>query len=227
MQCWICGDEATTGEHMAKASDLRSMFGKISASAPLYMHTPTKRNQPVNGIKSDKLKYKFRLCPRCNNERTQPHDQAWEALSGYLRSRQPPIRPGLTVRLTPVFPGSVNRSMLNVHLFFLKLFGCLIAENSVPLTLAEFSACILKSEAHPRVHIAFWAHNERRHLRYMAQSEMQVAELGGQVAFASWFYYVGPLAINVMYAEPSERRQGLIHSWHPKNTTKLLHIRGQ
>ena len=54
MKCWICGDDANSGEHMIKASDLKSLFGHVTQMAPLYFHTDEKRNQPVAGIKSDK-----------------------------------------------------------------------------------------------------------------------------------------------------------------------------
>ena len=226
MKCWICGDEASSGEHMTKASDLRSLFGRVSQRTPLFLHTPEKRNQAVPGVKSDKLKFKPLLCAPCNNERTQPHDHAWTALSKYLRERQPPIRSGTVVRLAPVFPGSIHQSMLNVHLYFLKLFGCLVVEHSVPLDISEFSTSILQGSAHPKVYLAFWAVADRRSHRYAGQSEVQTDQLDGGIAFASWFYEVGPLSVNVIYAEPNERRRGLIHAWHPSNTTKLVRIVG-
>lgn len=224
MKCWICGDEATSGEHMTKASDLRSLFGHVSHRAPLFMHTSERRSQAIPGVKSNKLKFKALLCTRCNNERTQPHDLAWEALSQYLRDRRPPIRPGAIVRLAPVFPGSVHRSMLNVHLYFLKLLGCLVVEHSIPIDIGALSTSILEGRAHPNVYLAFRAITDRRFHRHAGQSEVQTAQLHGRVAFASWFYEVGPLSVNVMYAEPNEHRKGLVNAWHPSSITKLIRI---
>ena len=155
MKCWICGDDANSGEHMIKASDLKSLFGHVTQMAPLYFHTDEKRNQPVAGIKSDKLKYSALICTHCNNERKQPHDRAWEKLSNYLRTRQPPIRPGDLVRLDRLFPGNVGQSMLGVHLFFLKLFGCLIVEHSIRLDIGPVSQSILSGKPHPNVWLAF------------------------------------------------------------------------
>lgn len=224
MKCWICGDEATTGEHMTKASDLRSMFGPVTQRAPLFFHTDERRNLPVPGINSAKLKFTSLLCARCNNDRTQPHDRAWAALSQYLRGRVPPIRPGTVVRLAPVFPGCVRASMLDVHLYFLKLFGCLIAEHSVPLDLAEFAQAILRGEAHPRVHIAFAVCDEFP-VRAAGMTQIEARELQGAIRFASWHYYLGRLSANVMYADPRERRHGLVDSWHPSTVSKLIHIK--
>ena len=37
MKCWICdAEEAATREHLAKASDLRALFGKPSQLAPFF-----------------------------------------------------------------------------------------------------------------------------------------------------------------------------------------------
>ena len=211
---------------MTKASDLRSMFGPISQSAPLYMHTPLKRNLSVAGIKSDKLKFKALLCARCNNERTQPHDQAWERLSRYLHERQPPVRPGAVVNLAKAFPGKVRQSMLFVHLYFVKLFGCLIVEHSVPLDIAPFSAAILQSRAHANVHLSVWALTDVGAHKFAGHTPIETAQLGSRVAFATWLYYVGTIAVNVMYAEPGEHRHGLLTAWHPSRVTKLLRVCG-
>ncbi len=51
MKCWICGEEAKTGEHLTKASDLKSQFGDVSQKKPLYMHTEGKVNVKINSIK--------------------------------------------------------------------------------------------------------------------------------------------------------------------------------
>lgn len=227
MKCWICGDDANSGEHLIKASDLKSLFGHVTQKAPLYFHIDERRNQPVAGIKSDKLKYSALICARCNNERTQPHDRAWEKLSNYMRTRQPPIRPGDLVRLDRPFPGKVGQSMLSVHLFFLKLFGCLIVEHSIPMDIGPFSESILRGEPHPNVWIAFWTGIHHPSIKHVGCSQVETAQLGGRIPYATWFYVVDRLAVNVMYAEPTERRKGLVHAWHPSSVGKRVRIVGQ
>jgi hypothetical protein len=227
MKCWICEDVATTGEHMIKASDLKSMFGHVSQNAPLYIHNPIQRNLPVPGIKSNKLKFKNLLCARCNNQRTQQHDQAWEKLSNYLRKRLPPLRSGSTINLAKVFPGQVRESILNVHLYFVKLFGCMVAEHSVPLDLAPFSAAILQGHAHPNVHLSIWALSDSDAHKFAGQTPIETVQLHGQIVFATWLYYVGTIAVNVIYAVPGERRRGLLKAWHPSRVSKVLHLGGR
>lgn len=227
MKCWICGDNANSGEHLIKASDLKLLFGRVTQKAPLYFHTDLQRNQAVGGIKSDKLKYRALLCARCNNERTQPHDRAWERLSTYLLERQPPIRPGMLVRLDRVFPGSVAKSMLGVHLFFLKLFGCLIAENNIPINIEPFAQSIMQGVPHPKVWIAFGTGLHHPGIKHAGCSAVEAAILEGRIACASWFYVVDKVAVNVMYAELGEHhRKGLGHAWHPSSVGKYVHIAG-
>lgn len=227
MKCWICGDEANSGEHLIKASDLKSLFGHVTQKSLLYFHTDLNRNQPIEGIKSDKLKYRALLCARCNNERTQPHDMAWERLSTYLREQQLPIRPGMLVCLDRVFPGRVSKSMLGVHLFFLKLFGCLITENNIPIKIEQFAQSIMQGVPHPKVWLALSTGLHHPSIKYVGCSKVETAQLAGRVAYASWFYVVDKVAVNVMYAEPGEHRKGLIHAWHPSRVGKHVRIVGQ
>lgn len=210
-----------------KASDLRAVFGTgVTQKSPLYFHNSIRRNVPVGGIKSDKLKYKARICSLCNNERTQPHDRAWEKLSKYLQDREPPIRPGLVVRLDSVFPGAVRSSMLNVHLFFLKHFGCLVAEHGIPMDLQVFANSILNEVAHPSVFLAFWSGLEKPNRKEVGRTHVQAVELNGQVAFAAWLYIVDRVAVNVIYAVPGEHRKALVHAWHPSTVGKRIQIVG-
>ncbi|WP_300465593.1 hypothetical protein [Desulfobacula sp.] len=132
MKCWICGNEAKTGEHKIKASDLRALYNDVSQRNPLYLHTDQRRNQKVGSIKSGKFKFNSLICPNCNNARTAPHDNAWMKLSKFLRGRNTAMKKGDSIPLEIVFPDTLSKSMLDVHLFFVKLFGCAIVELKVP-----------------------------------------------------------------------------------------------
>ena len=218
MKCWICGNEASTGEHMTKASDLRSLFGQRSQKNPLFLHSKSNINQRVPGINSNILKSKALICAFCNNERTQPYDLAWEKLSTYLRNHQPPIRPKMKINLKSIFPGKVHRSMLFVHLFFLKLFGCHIVENSIPIDITLFSSGIINGEAHPKLYLAFEAITDQRCHKIAGRTSIQTAQINGHVSYAVWLYDVGRLSVHVIYAEPYEQRRGLQGAWHPSST---------
>lgn len=223
MKCWICEADANSGEHLVKASDIRAIFGSVSQSKPLFLHTEQRRNRSVKGIKANFLKSRARICAKCNNQLTQPHDRAWERLSRHLRSREPILRARDLIRLHKVFPGTVKRSMLGVHLYFVKAFGCQIAEHNVPIDLPPFSRALLQGIPHPNVYLGISPQVDKG-LRSTGHSDITAAKLNGHIAYAVWFYILDRLTVRVMYAEPGERRQGLVDAWHPSNVKKCIRI---
>jgi hypothetical protein len=75
------------------------------------------------------------------------------------RERQPPLKVGGLVRGNRIFPQSTRREMKNVHLFFLKLFGCMICEakangHEVPIDIAPFSNAIMSGQPHPDIAVS-------------------------------------------------------------------------
>lgn len=210
--CWICGDEGETREHRAKASDLRAILPSPKRENPIFLHTATRRNIKVGSLKAKALKFKHRICLNCNSARTQPHDRAWETFSDALRSRTPPVAIGQFVRCNGVFRSDTSKWMLRLHLYFVKLFGCQIAEENIQIDIKPFSRAILEERPHPHLYLAFgpnpgWS---------VSGSDMHVEHLNGKPAYAVFFYGVGALCVSVMYALPGEKRDGLAHAWHPR-----------
>jgi hypothetical protein len=224
MKCWICGDDGTTREHRTKASDLRALFPDVTQQKPLFLHTEQEKGQKIGSVKADKLKFNSRICARCNNVRTATHDRAWESLSKFLREKDPPITKDDVISLDKIFPGSIKRSMLDVHLFFVKNFGCIIIERGLPIDISPFSEAIMRQKPHPKVYIAFEPASDLG--TGSSCLHMDIYNLNGKCAFATWFYIVGSVLVNVMYAEPNERRQGLTYAWHPTTISKYFYIGG-
>lgn len=224
MKCWICGAEGESAEHMIKASDIKSIFGHISQKHPLFRRVNDAPREIVQGTRSEKLTFGSRLCSYCNNVRTQKHDKSWEALSKFLRERKPPIRAGAVVRLSPAFHDGVRTPMLRVHLYFLKLFGCLIADNAIPIDIQPFSAAIQKETPHPSVYLSFLSVSHPGPRRYVAITPLETVTVNNKVAAANWFYFVGPLAVNVTYAVAVRANTRDVHLWHPYCTAKSIII---
>lgn len=206
-----------------KASDIRGVFGTVTQKKPLFFHTDERRNRRVQGVKANILKSRARICAKCNNQRTQPHDRAWEQLSQYLRSREPRFRVGDRVRIAKVFPGTVRNSMLGVHLYFVKVFGCQIAEHDIPIDLEPFSKALLHETPHPYIYLGLCPPIEGS-LKSVGRSDVTAAKLQDRIVFAVWFYILDRFSVRVMYAEPGERRQGLIGAWHPTSVSKCIRI---
>ena len=220
-KCWICGDDATSGEHKTKRSDLLDVFGKPNQAAPLFYHDANVKNRPVGSLDAKVLKSPGRLCAACNNARTQPYDLAWEKLSRGLRTRTPALSAGMNVRVNAIFPYNTALYMRLVHLYFVKLFGCHIEALNMTLDLKGFSAAILTGAAHPNVYLKFGVN--KKGMTGSSDITLSVPPEGGSSSFATWFYWIDKLVINVMFAEDREKRQGLVGAWHPRHgTNKLL-----
>src|SRR5258708_2114764 len=102
--CWICNrNEANSGEHKTKRSDLLAVLGKPTQEAPFYYHDLHKMGRPVKSLDAKILKSPVRICTDCNTTRTPPHDRAWERMSDWLRTRQPPLKVGGLVRGNRIF----------------------------------------------------------------------------------------------------------------------------
>ncbi len=228
MKCWICGaQEAVTHEHLPKASDLKAVFGKPSQRAPLFFNnwdhpgTSRGRNQRIGSLKSDTLKFAHRICLNCNSARTQPYDYAWEHCSKELRAAMPRLLTSGSFRANWLFPYDTRCAMRRVHLYFTKLFGCLVVESKIPIDTTSLATAITSGQPHPHIYLAFG--QLALPMETVGGSNIVIAQVvGGKVAFATWLYNVGTLAVRVMYALPGEQRQGLEVAWHPRMGAQRL-----
>jgi hypothetical protein len=79
-------------------------------------------------------------------------------------------------------------------------------------------------KAHPCVYLNFGCGRTFAGEPLTGMSDMWLtpAPPAGSSTFATWFYYVDGVGVNVMFAVAGEARQGLIGAWHPRQgTTKL------
>jgi hypothetical protein len=223
MQCWICGDDADTGEHMIKGSDLRDLFGHTTTHKPLYRKINSEQREIVQGPRSTKLKFKTELCSVCNNARTQQHDKSWEALSKLLRNRVDPIKPGEVIRLATAFSGGLRPGPLGVHLYFCKLTGCLVRDGSVPLETDSLAQAILGNKPHPNIYLGFLTVTNNSLQNWAAITPIQTISMGGNLIGAQWFYFVGRIGVHVTYAAHIHRPDRA-NLWHPSSTAKIITI---
>ena len=63
--CWICNlNEANSGEHKTKRSDLAAVLGSPTQDRPFYFHDLERRNKPVKSLDAKILKAPIRICDR-------------------------------------------------------------------------------------------------------------------------------------------------------------------
>jgi len=208
--CWICNKEpATTGEHRSKRSDIKEQLG---SNAPLYFHTDAHRNLKLQSSNAKRLKFEPSICNSCNSARTQPHDLAWQRLSGALRNRRPPLQTGDIIQTT-------SDEMLNVHLFFVKWLGCEIVESNIPIVppIETLSQAIMNGKPHPNLWLAFGV--EQRGEDWVGASHVDVASFnsGTGYDYLCRFYEVGALSVRVRLSSLQ-----LKDDWHPAFTDRFV-----
>lgn len=212
--CWICGDPATTGEHKTKQSDLRAVLGTPTQEKPFYYHDGTTKNRLVQGYRAGFLKSPSRLCAPCNNHRTQPYDQAWERLSHWLRTRQPPLKVGDVIRADRVWVQGAAKQMRNVQLFFTKLTGCHLVQTGINFDQVSLAQSLLTGRSNPYVHLKFRM-SRTTTLVGMPDLLSDVPPGGDPCGVAAWMYALGSLAVEVQYVNTGGRHIALPDAWHP------------
>ena len=224
MECWICGSEGNTGEHLIKASDLRSHFKDISEEYPVYHHSDDKKNVKIKSIKSKKLKSDALICANCNNNLSQPYDKAWETLSGYLRENWKKSLNQGTIPLNEIFPGEIEQSMLNIQLFFVKLFGCRIIEYEIPIDIKSFSKSFLQKEMHKNIFISIGQRRGKKNIKVAGMTPIYSVNFDGIPIQANWFYIIDELAVNIIYDTQRKNKKLLRKCWTPRNHGNKLFI---
>jgi len=164
------------------------------------------------------------LCAKCNNERTQPFDLAWEITSRFLRNTKPQIQIGSTLKGDKIFPSNAKRNLRDVQLYFVKLFGCLIQENGIPINLDSFSSAILARSFHPNICIKFGRFHGTEKMVGVAGLSTLVNNENREVVLAHWFYELGEYAVNVIYAEETNIWESTKSSWLPQNGTSRFRM---
>lgn len=84
-----------------------------------------------------------------------------------------------------------HEKMLNLHLYFVKFFGCVAVETEIPMPLEEFGTAIRQRKVHPHIYVGFGRQAWFPSLKFAGPSDVYVAMLVDRYAFAVWFLTVG------------------------------------
>ena len=192
------------------------MLGEPTQDQPFYFHDLERRNKPVGSLDAKILKAPIRICAECNTTRTQPHDRAWEQMSDTLRSRRLVI--GQWVRANGIFRYDTRRKMTNVHLFFLKLFGCMLCEakangHELPIDIAPFSEAIMTGRPHREVHLQFGKCGGA-----IGRTNLHCWKTEHGSVLAGWLYELDSIAVSVLFAQ-TDRWEHRADLWHPRSRT--------
>jgi len=222
--CWICGELATTNEHIVKASDVRGYFGEVSPSRPVYRNNNQITNKKVQSAKSKLLTFeKTKLCASCNNERTQPFDKAWETLSEYLRGNWIYVKKHKKLNLGKVYKGKKSNAIY-LQLYFVKLFGCMAKEYEIPFEYDLVSRSLLERLPIKRVYLVFGETPAQMVRKFAMLTPVYTYGSSTKLISAVWIYTLGELSVKVMYTINAGDHKPVQGMWHPSKNSKILKL---
>lgn len=154
--CWICGDPATTAEHKIKRTDLERVHGngRTFAGANLNYLKFNDTVVQLQGSGSHHVKYKDVLCAKCNNERTQPCDRAYDTLINFVEGNSAELLRHRQIDFAQVYGSTWRRSHLNLYKYFVKAFGCRIYDSSSEVP-DDFRLTLNDEQTYNRVAVCF------------------------------------------------------------------------
>ncbi len=157
--CWWCGSVADSLEHRHKRTDLLRLW--VGDEGPVWGGDEG-RTEAIRGpnSKSSAVRFGRILCQRCNNDRSQPLDLAYDKFSDALVAGMDDWWPAAGASLEGIY-GEVWRShAMDLARYYVKNFGCLLADQGVrpPKSMQDFlngaeamddvGLYIVKSESH-------------------------------------------------------------------------------
>ena len=204
--CWICNqNNANSGEHTIKKSDLNGLYLQVSQKEPIHKRRDGSIVKPIGSIKSSGFHYEKVICTECNNSKTQKFDRSWEVLSDYFRKNWSDIKQANRFCLSSVFPENELSEMVNVQLFFVKLFGCKLKESKAAFALSNFSRALNEAGEHSSIYLSFGVSRHGKSQSYSVNSDVQACrDSSGRIVYMHWFYVIGDLTVNLIYSEKTE-----------------------
>lgn len=193
---------ADSDEHAWKRTDVRTLRAPTQ-QRPLYLHSPAGKNQKVATIDDPRLK-PVAICANCNNNRTQPHDKAWEKMSAWMRSHDPPLAAGDIISLDDIFPDDTEEQLKNLQLFFVKTLGCRLVGTTAEALLPDLAKAIMSDAPHPRVRLAFGVAPVLPGNRLLNHGHVTGFGLGetGPSASAAFTYQIDTVAVRTLVVAP-------------------------
>jgi hypothetical protein len=129
-KCWIClKNDANSNEHIIKRSLIDFIHPEMKQGTPIQLlrmdfSSGKSRLKKIQGAKSDEFTFKKAICTDCNNNRTKNHDEAWDKF--FREVYRAPMHKKF-IDLNKIFQ-DVKSGSLNVHLYWLKITGCIIID---------------------------------------------------------------------------------------------------
>ncbi len=134
LNCWICGEDATSGEHKIKRSLLKKIYDQDFKDKQV-LHYKNGKLSKLNGPNSKKAKFEEVICCKCNNDDTQNFDFAYDKFSNYIINNYNLINNTRMIDFSKIYGKDFPIEQTNLFKYFAKIFGCDLCENHFPVPI--------------------------------------------------------------------------------------------
>lgn len=133
-QCWLCGSLADSGEHRHKKSDVKRGFTNVLDNIENVAILGNDSGlYEIQGPNSKKLKFENVICQKCNTSNTQSFDLAYEIFINYILNNIDLLLKERKIDFNAIFPTDTVQQKKNVIKYYIKHFGCRLAENDISI----------------------------------------------------------------------------------------------
>ena len=92
-------------------------------------------------------------------------------------------------------------------------------DGKAPIDVALFADAITNERPHPEVYLQFGRGNGT-----VGRSNLECIKTEDGHILALWLYRIGPVTVNVMFAQDGGGWEGLSETWHPRFRMKRITI---
>jgi hypothetical protein len=148
-----------------------------------------------------------------------------------MKARRPVMTPGMVLRPKQIFGHDAAQQLLNLHLYFVKKFGCLVTQagregTPMPINLRDASRAIMMGRPHPNIYLRFgcappsWPMTVGR-----ANPDSIHDNVEGKHVWLDWCHYFGHYAVHVIFAEEVMKHHWMLAgAWHPRDGIRKLRL---
>jgi hypothetical protein len=117
--------------------------------------------------------------------------------------------------------------MIDLHLYVVKMFGCVAADFEIPVDVNGMAEAIRQRRPYPNVYLGVGKRTWLPHLHIAGPSDVEavIDKNTGRCVFAVWFLIVGAWQFQFIYSVPGEQREGLRNTWNPIAGKRTRQIR--
>src|SRR4030042_6683170 len=130
--CWWCGSIANSAEHKYKKSDLVREFGHGPYEGDREIVRGVEQQlRKIQGPSSKEVTFDRNICQKCNNEKSQSFDRAYEAFIVYIKNHETDIYTSKQFKFSDIFGVGWQIGRDNVIRYYVKHICCRLANNGI------------------------------------------------------------------------------------------------